>query len=123
MKRNIIVSVITVILFIAGCAQKKDVLSLDNVKEGPIYCLVFKYDKKLQWIPLDGNQSDESIKSDDIKSKEGKAKFIEYQKKLKQLGYNLEITGILDKKTRKAHDDYITFLEKNKNKLDLPNNR
>ena len=73
----------------------------------------FNYNKSVNknklWTEMDCNKA-KNLTID----KEKDLKFLAYQKQLKEKGFDLDITGILDLKTAKAHNKYLRKSKKRK---------
>ena len=71
----------------------------------------FDYSEKFAWKEIDcskvqGKKVDKT-KEQLIKKEQDRLKMLAYQEKLKGLGYDVEISGILNEKTIKAHNKYL----------------
>lgn len=103
----ILISLLTFIVQI----KAQNILSVEQVSNK---CLIgsLDYDKPFEWEEVDCSKLENSKKSirtqeQIIKKEQDRIKLIKYQEKLITLGYNLEVNGILDEKTIKAHNKYI----------------
>ena len=91
-----------------------------NAKTNNKKCRVgsFNYNEKFAWKEIDCSKVQGKkvaiTKEKLIKKEQDRLKMIAYQQKLKDLGYDVEINGILKEKTIKAHNKYL----KKKNKAE-----
>ncbi|WP_158849063.1 hypothetical protein [Algibacter sp. L1A34] len=99
-------------------AQKPYKFPLNEALSGKCFLKCFEYDKIFEWKIVDCDKfggklianadCDNSGKKELIIEKErAKLKLISYQEKLKGLGYKLEVSGIIDDATLRAHDKFL----------------
>lgn len=85
-------------------------------KVGKCLAASFDYNKKFEWIEVDCSKVDsnkkEKTRKQLIKKEQKRLKFVKYQEKLISLGYKIDVNGILDSKTIKAHNKYLKKKEK-----------
>ncbi len=87
-----------------------------NSEQGKCYERCFDYNKQFEWKEIDCSK----IKEQNTKLTEAqlskieteKQKMQQYQKKLKALGYKVEVTGIADNQTIIAHHKYLKSQKK-----------
>lgn len=89
-----------------------------NPEAGKCYEKCFHYDKKLTWEEVDCSKIKEQntkMTAEQLEKNEARRqKMLAYQKKLKALGYDVEITGIADNKTIIAHHKFLKVKKKKK---------
>ena len=78
-----------------------------NPIPGRCYEKYLEYDKKVEWKEIDCTLANKRVKNPSILQKQEKIKLTKYQEKLKTLGYNVAITGIVDDMTINAHHRYL----------------
>lgn len=80
------------------------------------------YDKKLEYVEFDcakmQKNTNKSLTTEQlIASEQRKLKLIAYQEKLKSIGYDVTINGIIDQKTITAHNTYLRKKKKEDRKM------
>lgn len=99
-------------VFITVNAQNYDIPP--NPKPGKCYKRCFEYDKKFKWLEIDCSELKKAkTKNDLIAEEKNKLKLMKYQEKLKNLGYDVNINGLLDNKTIKAHHKFLKTKKRN----------
>ena len=82
-----------------------------NAKPGDCFIKCFEIDKPIYLKKIDC----EDVRNNNFSEEEEKVKFEEIKKhqlKLKELGYDVDISGRLDLKTELAHNKYIAKIRK-----------
>ena len=110
MKNIIILFLITALISTSQLkAQNLDLPK--NPKVGKCYANSFDYNKKFEWKEIDCSKvqgiKTARTKDQQIKKEQRRLKLVAYQKELISLDYDVEVNGILDKKTIKAHNKLI----------------
>jgi len=88
---------------------------------GKCYVRCFDYDKKFEWKEtnckeLNENRNKKRTPEEILAVEQGRLKMQAYQAKLKDLGYNVDITGVARDKTIIAHHKYLKKKAKIKRK-------
>ncbi len=98
-----------------------------NAKPGVCYKLCFYGDKPFQWEETNCNKSNSRNKEkseEDILCQEKIQEIREHQKKLKKLGFNVDVNGMIDDKTIFAHNKYLKQIKKAEKKANkVANNK
>jgi len=87
-------------------ATAQEVYRYRDMKPTKCYVLVFDTEEKIKWTERDCNINGK-ISSGIIIDRDDVGKIENYQKELKNKGYRVEISGMIDKKTIKAHNRYL----------------
>lgn len=90
-----------------------------NPKPGKCYEKCFDYNKRFRWKEvscekLENEKNRKKTKAELIKCHRQKIKLQKYQEKLKSLGYDVNITGVIDNKTIIAHHLFLKRKKKQK---------
>ena len=88
----------------------------DNAKTRNCYKRNFNYNKKFKRKESKCSEIVSKVKIDSITEQRNIVNFKKYQDKLKKLGFNIEVNGVLDNKTINAHNIYLKYLSKMKTK-------
>lgn len=87
----------------------------ENAEPGKCYIRCMNYDERIDWEEVECSKGKKALSKELIeKVKKDKEKLLEYQLKLKGLGYDIKENGVLDNKTVIAHNEYIRIQNKNK---------
>ncbi len=111
-----LVSVIILLNF-ANLLQAQNHRGPSNPKAGKCYQRCFDFYEKYDWkeVSCDTiNKNRKKTAKDLLEIAQTKIKMLKYQEKLKQLGYNVDLTGIADTKTTTAHNRYLRKKEREK---------
>jgi len=121
-------TIVVLALFFSGIvfnllyAQNSELVSI--VKPGDCYVRCFDLDKKWEFKKIPCSEvnawKQKMYLSKENDSLDFKTRLIAHQKMLIKLGYKLEVTGILDDRTTKAHNK---FIRKEKRKKKNKNNK
>ena len=104
--KNIIL--VALILAFASQLKAQDYDLPPNPQPGKCYARCFDYEKKFEWKEIDCDKlKDEKNKANQRDNEQEVMKMKKYQEKLKSLGYEIDITGIIDNKTINAHHKYL----------------
>jgi len=90
-----------------------------NLKIGKCYERCLTYDKPILWKEIECGNRRISLgvtAFHKTRTEEQQIKFIEYQKKLINLGYKIEVIGLLNDDTVFAHNKYLKFKANEKRK-------
>jgi len=104
------------LLFGASYATAQDFKRPPNAKPGKCYKHVFEFDKEIAWEEIECNQVNDTYspitkeKLEEIAART--AEMRAYQLKLQSLGYDVDITGMVDENTIIAHHKYLRALAK-----------
>ncbi len=117
MKKQVFLIVIFFAFFTQIKAQNYDLPP--NPKPGKCYEKCFDYNKEFKWKEVDceklkAKKNRKKTKAELLKYHRQKIKLQKYQEKLKSLGYNVEITGVIDNKTIIAHHLFLKRKKKQK---------
>ena len=105
-----------ILVFLVTTCFKIQAQTVYNISKTQKKCLMapskFDFETKFEWIEVDCSELENVSKKDltneqVLLREQEKIKLLKYQKKLKSLGYVVEVTGILDDKTIKAHNHYL----------------
>ncbi len=110
MKKNLL---LLFVLFTAGLfAQPR------NAEAGKCYLQCFDFNNKVEWKEVDCEKSKVLLlqESEKQNSSEFKSNLVVHQKMLQSKGYNVEVTGIVDEKTVKAHNRFLKKMDKEQRK-------
>ncbi|WP_055442294.1 hypothetical protein [Lacinutrix himadriensis] len=115
MKNTTVLFLIT-LLITTSQLQAQNLGLPKNPKVGKCYANSFDYNVKFEWKEVDCSKvqgkKTSRTKEQLIKKEQRKLKMIAYQKKLIRLDYDVEINGLLDRKTIEAHNKLIKIKKK-----------
>lgn len=126
MKNTTVLFLIT-LLITTSLLQAQTLGLPKNPKAGKCYANAFDYTEKFEWKEVDCSKvqgkKTSITKERQIKKEQRKLKMIAYQKKLIRLDYDVEVNGILDPKTIKAHNKFIKKKKKKEKRKQRAENK